>query len=75
MRSTPLLLAGICAAISITLSGCAVITVTSAAVSVAGTAVSVGVTAGSAAVGVATTATKGAISVGGAVVDMVSDSE
>ena len=55
------------------LGGCAVVTVAGAAVSVASTAVSVGVAAGSAAVDVTTTVVKGAAKVGGAVVDTVVD--
>ncbi|MFC6521490.1 hypothetical protein ACFQAT_18995 [Undibacterium arcticum] len=53
------------------LGGCAVVTVAGAAVSVASTAVNVGVAAGSAAVDVTTTVVKGAVKVGGAVVDTV----
>ena len=55
------------------LGGCAVVTVAGAAVSVASTAVNVGVAAGSAAVDVTTTVVKGAAKVGGAVVDTVVD--
>lgn len=51
------------------LGGCAAVTVAGAAVSVASTAVNVGVAAGSAAVGVSTTVVKGVAIVGGAVVD------
>ena len=49
------------------------VTVAGAAVSVASTAVNVGVAAGSAAVDVTTTVVKGAAKVGGAVVDTVVD--
>lgn len=45
----------------LSLGGCAVVTVASAAVSVAGTVVSTGITVGSAAVSVAASATKGAV--------------
>lgn len=53
-----------CTTVLLCFSGCAV-------VSVAGSAVSLGVTAGSAAVSVATTVVKGTVAVGGAVVGTV----
>jgi hypothetical protein len=58
-----------CIALLPALQGCVAVTVASTAVSVAGTAVNVGVAAGSAAVGVATTVTKGVVGAGGLVVD------
>lgn len=53
-------LAALAAALSVSLSGCAVVTVAS-------TAVTVGVAAGSVAVGAASTVARGAVSLGGAV--------
>jgi hypothetical protein len=62
--------AGLAAALAITLTtalgGCAVVTVTSAAVSVAGTAVGAGVTLGRVAVGTVGTVASGTASVLGA---------
>jgi hypothetical protein len=72
MRSNILRYLG-CIAVSLTVSGCAVVSVAGAAVTVAGAAVSVGVAAGSAAVGVATTVAKGVVSAGGAVVESVTE--
>lgn len=63
MRYVPLLF---CCAAALLCSGCSV-------VSVAGSAVSLGVTAGSAAVSVAATVVKGTVSAGGAVVGAVVD--
>jgi hypothetical protein len=72
MRSKILLcLSGIL--LSLSMSGCVVVSVAGAAVSVAGAAVSVGVAAGSAAVGVATTVAKGVVGAGGAVVESVTE--
>lgn len=51
------------------MNGCAVVSLGSAAVSVAATAVDVGVTVGSAAVSVAGSAVKGAVNLGSAVVN------
>jgi hypothetical protein len=77
MRSNKILLAATCGALSMLISGCAVVTtavvVAGTAVTVAGTAVNVGITAGSAAVSAATAVTKGAINVGSAVVEKASE--
>ncbi|MBI1889172.1 MAG: hypothetical protein HYS18_00850 [Burkholderiales bacterium] len=63
----------LCVSAPLMLSGCAVVSVASTAVSLTGTAVSTGVAVGSTAVGAVTTVAKGAVNAGSAVVEIVTD--
>lgn len=63
----------VCAAALLSSSGCTVLAVATTAASAAGTAITVGITAGSVAVDAATTVAKGAVSAGSALLDNVED--